>query len=103
MIKLIKTKDILSRAGELKAESQTLVGFALETNNEKENALAKLRTKNADLIVLNSLHDEGAGFGHNTNKIIIFDKKGNEYNFEKKSKKEVAHDIVNAIITYRNA
>ena len=103
LIKLIKTRDILARAGELKSESQTLVGFALETNNEKENALTKLRVKNADLIVLNSLHDEGAGFGYNTNKIIIFDKKGNEYNFEKKSKNEVARDIVNAIITYRNA
>jgi len=101
-IKLIKTKDILSKAGELKTEHQTLVGFALETNNEKENALKKLSKKNADLIVLNSLNDNGAGFGHGTNKIIIFDKKGNEYNFNKKSKKEVAKDIVNAIINYRN-
>lgn len=102
-IKLIKTKDILSKAGELKTEHQTLVGFALETNNEKENALKKLSGKNADLIILNSLNDEGAGFGRDTNKIVIFDKKGNEYNFPKKSKKEVAEDIVNAIIKYRNA
>ena len=102
-LKLVKTKDILSKAGELKTEHQTLVGFALETNNEKENALKKLSGKNADLIVLNSLNDEGAGFGHDTNKIVIFDKKGNEYNFDKKSKKEVANDIVNAIINYRNA
>lgn len=101
-LQLIKTKDILSKAGELKKEHQTLVGFALETNNEKENALKKLSKKNADLIVLNSLNDDGAGFGLTTNKIIIFDKKGNEYNFNKKSKKEVAIDIVNAIINYRN-
>ena len=87
----------------MKAEHQTLVGFALETNNEKENALKKLSRKNADLIILNSLNDEGAGFGRDTNKIIIFDRKGNEYNFDKKSKKEVAEDIVNAIINYRNA
>ena len=103
LIKLIKTKDILTKAGELKKENQTLVGFALETNNEKENALKKLSGKNADLIILNSLNDEGAGFGRGTNKIIIFDKKGNEYNFDKKSKKDVAEDIVNAIINYRNA
>ncbi|HSQ44076.1 MAG TPA: bifunctional phosphopantothenoylcysteine decarboxylase/phosphopantothenate--cysteine ligase CoaBC [Ginsengibacter sp.] len=101
-ITLIKTKDILSTAGKLKSEHQTLVGFALETNNEKENALQKLTKKNADLIVLNSLNDEGAGFGKSTNKIIIFDKKGNEYNFDKKPKKEVAKDIINAIIRYRN-
>ncbi|MEP6951762.1 MAG: bifunctional phosphopantothenoylcysteine decarboxylase/phosphopantothenate--cysteine ligase CoaBC [Ginsengibacter sp.] len=102
-IKLVKTKDILSKAGELKTTRQTLVGFALETTNEKENALKKLSLKNADLIILNSLNDEGAGFGRNTNKIVIFDKRGNEYNFDKKSKKEVANDIVNAIINYRNA
>jgi phosphopantothenoylcysteine decarboxylase / phosphopantothenate---cysteine ligase len=102
VIKLVKTKDILSKAGKLKTGHQTLVGFALETNNEKENALKKLSGKNADLIILNSLNDEGAGFGNNTNKISIFDKKGNEYNFHKKSKREVAEDIVNAIINYRN-
>jgi len=64
--------------------------------------LKKLTKKNADLIVLNSLNDEGAGFGKSTNKIIIFDKKGNEYNFERKPKKEVAKDIINTIINYRN-
>ena len=99
---LTKTKDILSKAGKLKTEHQTLVGFALETNNERENALKKLTEKNADLIVLNSLNDEGAAFGKSTNKIIIFDKKGNEYNFERKPKKEVAKDIINIIINYRN-
>jgi phosphopantothenoylcysteine decarboxylase/phosphopantothenate--cysteine ligase len=103
IIKLVKTKDILSEAGALKTGRQTLVGFALETNDEKQNALKKLSGKNADLIVLNSLNDEGAGFGQGTNKITIFDKRGNEYNFQKKPKKEVAEDIINTIISYRNA
>jgi phosphopantothenoylcysteine decarboxylase / phosphopantothenate---cysteine ligase len=102
-LSLIKTKDILSQAGKEKKEHQTLVGFALETNNERGNAKEKLARKNADLIVLNSLMEEGAGFGSATNKITIFDKNGNEFNFDKKSKREVAKDIVNAIITYRNA
>jgi len=101
-LKLLKTKDILSKAGEIKSEKQTLVGFALETNNEKENTLEKLSKKNADLIILNSLKDQGAGFGYNTNKITIFDKNGKEYKFPKKSKKEVANDIVNTIILFRN-
>lgn len=103
MVKLAKTKDILLEAGKQKKKQQTLVGFALETDNEKENALKKLKSKNADLIILNSLNDEGAGFGRGTNKITIFDKKGNEYTFEKKPKNEVAADIINTIITYRNA
>ncbi|MDP4284275.1 MAG: bifunctional phosphopantothenoylcysteine decarboxylase/phosphopantothenate--cysteine ligase CoaBC [Bacteroidota bacterium] len=102
LLKLVKTKDILSKAGEMKSEQQTLVGFALETNNEKQNALDKLSKKNADLIILNSLNDPGAGFSHNTNKITIFDKNGKEYKFPIKSKKEVAKDIVNTIILYRN-
>lgn len=101
-LQLVKTKDILAKAGELKNSHQTLVGFALETENEKENALAKLSKKNADLLVLNSLKDEGAGFGFDTNKITIFDRRGNEYQFPAKSKKEVAADIINTIINYRN-
>ena len=101
-LELINTKDILSKAGELKTDNQTLVGFALETNNEKENALKKLSEKNADLIVLNSLNDKGAGFKSDTNKITIFDKRRKEYKFPAKSKKEVARDIVNTIIQYRN-
>ncbi len=101
-LELIKTKDILYKAGELKTEKQTLVGFALETNNEKENALKKLSKKNTDLIILNSLNDKGAGFKFDTNKITIFDKKRKEYKFPAKSKKEVARDIVNTIIQYRN-
>ncbi len=101
-IELIKTKDILSEAGKIKSPDQVLVGFALETNNEKANALKKLKEKNADLIVLNSMKDKGAGFGFETNRITIFDKNKNEYKFPLKTKKEVAADIVNTIIKYRN-
>ena len=101
-VELIKTKDILLEAGKIKSGTQTLVGFALETENEKENAIKKLSKKNADLIVLNSLNDEGAGFGSDTNKITIFDKNKKEYTFPAKTKKEVAADIINTIIQYRN-
>ena len=101
-IKMTKTRDILMAAGEAKTERQLLVGFALETNNEKENALKKMKAKNLDLIVLNSLNDEGAGFGKDSNKITIFDRRGNEYPFEVKTKKEVANDIINTIIQYQN-
>jgi len=97
-IPLTKTTDILKTLGGLKTSNQVLVGFALETNNEKENALQKLQSKNADMIVLNSLQDAGAGFGLDTNKITIFDKTGKAYPFDIKSKKEVAKDIVNTII-----
>lgn len=102
MLSLKATKDILKELGEKKNKDQIIVGFALETNNEKENALSKLRKKNIDLIILNSLNDDGAGFGTDTNKIVIFDKQGNEFNFEKKSKKLLANDIVNTIIQYKN-
>lgn len=102
-VELTKTKDILKTLGSKKKDGQILAGFALETNNEKENALKKLVSKNTDLIVLNSLQDEGAGFGHDTNKITIFDKAGNEYAFGIKSKKEVATDIVNIIIKQLHA
>ncbi len=101
-LELKKTKDILSEAGRRKSEKQTLVGFALETNDEKENALKKLKQKNADLIILNSMNDKGAGFGVETNRITIFDKNKREYKFSVKTKKEVAEDIVNTIIKYRN-
>ena len=102
-VELTKTKDILKSLGERKTNKQLLVGFALETNNEKEYALKKLQTKNADMIVLNSLNDSGAGFGYDTNKITIFDKQGNEYPFDMKSKNEVAKDIVNTIIKLLHA
>ena len=97
-IELVKTKDILKSLGEKKKKNQVLVGFALETTNAKKNALKKLDSKNADMIVLNSLEDEGAGFSHDTNKITIFDKKGKEFKFATKSKQEVAKDIVDTII-----
>lgn len=97
-VELKKTTDILQTLGTRKKNGQVLVGFALETNNEKGYALEKLEKKNADLIVLNSLNDAGAGFGHDTNKITIFGKKGEEFRFDTKSKTEVAHDIVDTII-----
>ncbi len=100
---LTETKDILKSLGAQKKKGQLLIGFALETNNEKENALKKLASKNADLIILNSLQDEGAGFGHDTNKITIFDKQGKEHPFDTKSKQEVAVDIVNTIIQLLHA
>jgi phosphopantothenoylcysteine decarboxylase/phosphopantothenate--cysteine ligase len=95
-LELTKTKDILRSLGEVK-KKQILVGFALETHHEKENALKKLNEKNADLIVLNSLQDAGAGFGSDTNKITVFEKGNIEHSFELKSKKAVAKDIVNLI------
>lgn len=97
-LELIKTKDILKELGAKKKKKQVLVGFALETTDTKKNALEKLRSKNADMIVLNSLGDEGAGFGHDTNKITIFNKQGKQFKFDKKSKQEVAKDIVDTII-----
>lgn len=97
-LELTKTKDILASMGARKRNDQILVGFALETNNEKEYAVNKLKSKNADMIVMNSLNDEGAGFGHDTNKVIIFEKNGTETAFERKPKQQVAKDIVDKII-----
>jgi phosphopantothenoylcysteine decarboxylase/phosphopantothenate--cysteine ligase len=97
-MELTPTKDILASLGEIKKD-QYLVGFALETNNEIENAKAKIQRKNLDAIVLNSLQDKGAGFATNTNKITIIDKDLNEKPFELKSKGAVAKDIINEIIT----
>ncbi|HUC83427.1 MAG TPA: bifunctional phosphopantothenoylcysteine decarboxylase/phosphopantothenate--cysteine ligase CoaBC [Flavisolibacter sp.] len=94
---LKKTKDILASLGKEKTDRQVLVGFALETNNEKANAQKKLAEKNADLIVLNSLNDAGAGFGHDTNKVSLFFKNGDERSLPLKSKAELAKDIVNTI------
>lgn len=95
-IKLTPTKDILASLGEIKSK-QLLVGFALETNNEEENAKGKITRKNLDLIILNSLRDKGAGFATDTNKITIIDKYFNLQNFEMKSKTDVAKDILNVI------
>ncbi len=97
-IDLIKTVDILKSLGDQK-NKQILVGFALETENETENAFSKLERKNADFIVLNSLNDDGAGFGHDTNKIKILSKNKNIKEFVTKTKKEVAVDIIEEVIT----
>ncbi len=100
-IELTKTEDILATMGQ-RRKNQKLIGFALETNNEVENARKKLEKKNLDFIVLNSLRDEGAGFKSDTNKIsIIYPEK--KLDFDLKSKKEVAKDIVNEIIELLNA
>ncbi len=96
-IQLSPTKDILASLGAIKKQ-QFLVGFALETNNELENAKGKLKRKNLDAIVLNSLQDKGAGFATDTNKVTIIDKDLNEKSFQLKSKVEVAKDIMNEIV-----
>lgn len=96
-IELVKTKDILKAAGEAKSSHQILVGFALETENEIENAKKKIVKKNLDFIVLNSLRLEGAGFQHDTNQITVIDKENKITNFELKSKQEVAVDIIHYI------
>lgn len=96
-LELVKTKDIAYELGKTKKEGQVCVGFALETDNEMENAKGKLAKKNLDVIVLNSLKDEGAGFQHDTNKITIVDKSGNVVKFDLKSKADVAGDIVDYI------
>ena len=101
-IELVKNKDILMTLGERK-KNQYLVGFALETENELENAQAKLKKKHLDAIVLNSLNDVGAGFGKPTNKITFIDKNSTIKAFDLKSKAEVALDILNEIITRTNA
>ena len=96
-LSLSPTKDILASLGAIKKQ-QYLVGFALETNNEIENAKGKLKRKNLDAIVLNSLKDKGAGFANDTNKITIIDKELNEKAFKLKSKVAVAKDIMNEIV-----
>ncbi|HVI46548.1 MAG TPA: bifunctional phosphopantothenoylcysteine decarboxylase/phosphopantothenate--cysteine ligase CoaBC [Chitinophaga sp.] len=102
-IALEKTHDILRTLGNNKGPAQMLVGFSLETNNEKEYALKKLRDKNLDMIVMNSLADPGAGFNYDTNKVTLFDRKGKERSLPLKSKQEVARDIVSAIIELQHA
>ncbi|HEY5471381.1 MAG TPA: bifunctional phosphopantothenoylcysteine decarboxylase/phosphopantothenate--cysteine ligase CoaBC [Bacteroidales bacterium] len=99
VLKLKSTADIAEILGKTKKSSQIIAGFALETNNEIENAKEKLFRKNMDLIVLNSLKDNGAGFGYDTNKITIIDKYNNIDKFELKSKEEAAKDILNKIIS----
>lgn len=97
-MELVKNKDILATLGSMKKTGQVLVGFALETTNEEENALKKLKAKNADVIVLNSLKDEGAGFGHDTNKITLLDASGHKAVYPLQTKQQAAEAIVNHIL-----
>ena len=98
VLELTKTKDILRALGQQKKKGQVVVGFALESTGERAYALDKLQAKHADLIVLNSLNDEGAGFGYDTNKITIFEKGGAELSYERKPKQQVAVDIVDRVV-----
>jgi phosphopantothenoylcysteine decarboxylase / phosphopantothenate---cysteine ligase len=97
-LELVKTQDIAASLGSHKKPEQLLIGFALETNNELENAIGKLERKGFDFIVLNSLQDKGAGFGHDTNKISIVFDRDRVVNYDLKSKKEVASDIINELV-----
>lgn len=97
-LNLKPTADIAAALGAQKRPNQLLVGFALETHNEEQNARQKLQRKNLDMIVLNSMNDQGAGFGHDTNKITIIAKDGTTTAFGLKPKTEVARDIVNQIV-----
>lgn len=101
-LELVKTVDIAATLGRSKQPGQVLVGFALETNDEETNALAKLEKKNLDFIVLNSLRDAGAGFGHDTNKIAILRRDGSKTAFDLKTKTAVAEDIVAEIARTAN-
>ena len=98
LIKLVKNPDIAATLGAMKTPTQKLIGFALETHDEEFNALNKLQKKNLDLIILNSLNDDGAGFGTDTNKITIYNSDGNKISYELKSKAKVAKDIIDQII-----
>lgn len=98
-VTLVKNPDIAAAVGERKTAVQTLVGFALETDHAEENAREKLRRKNLDMIVLNSLEDKDAGFGVDTNKVTVVDKSGNATHLPVKSKREVAKDIVDLVVS----
>jgi len=102
VLELEKTVDIAAALGKQKKQGQIMAGFALETDNEEVNAQTKLIKKNLDLIVLNSMQDAGAGFGHDTNKVTIISKNGDIVSYELKHKKSVAADIVNQIIRLAN-
>ena len=96
-LKLKPTKDILASLGQKKSGSQILIGFAMETENEKDNALKKLRKKNLDFIVVNSLREKNAGFKHDTNKVSILTKTGDIIDYPLKTKKAVARDIFDLV------
>ena len=97
-IELTKTVDIAKTLGAIKRPEQLMVGFALETDNEVENAIGKIKSKNLDMIVLNSLQNSGAGFGHDTNKISIIKRDGTMIDFDLKSKQDVAMDIMDEVV-----
>lgn len=99
-VELEETKDILASLGAMKKTGQVLAGFALETDNEAVHAKSKLERKNLDFIVMNSLRDEGAGFGGDTNKITVFTREGKTHNFDLKTKQEVAGDIADILYTH---
>jgi phosphopantothenoylcysteine decarboxylase/phosphopantothenate--cysteine ligase len=98
LLELKPNKDIAAELGRLKRADQLLVGFALETNDEMDHAASKLKRKNLDMIVLNSLREAGAGFGYDTNKVTILTRKGQVLNYSLKSKQEVAADIVDCML-----
>ena len=97
-IALTKTTDIAATLGSQKQPHQLIIGFALETDHELENAIGKIASKNLDFVVLNSLNDKGAGFAHDTNKISVIDKSGMVRAFDLKSKQAVAKDIMQIVI-----
>lgn len=99
LLELKPTTDIAETLGKIRKKNQVLAGFALETDNEIENAINKMIRKNLDLIVLNSLNEEGTGFGYDTNRITIIDKYNNINKFGLKSKREAAGDILDKIVT----
>jgi phosphopantothenoylcysteine decarboxylase/phosphopantothenate--cysteine ligase len=96
-LELVKNVDIAATLGQAKRAEQFAVGFALETTNELAHALGKLQRKNFDLVVLNSLRDAGAGFGHDTNKVAVLDRAGQVLNFELQAKTELARELVQLI------
>jgi phosphopantothenoylcysteine decarboxylase/phosphopantothenate--cysteine ligase len=103
IMRLKPTRDIAAALGKLKKKTQIIAGFALETDNEIANATLKLKSKNLDLIVLNSLKDKGAGFGLDTNLITIIDSNNNIDKFELKSKEDAARDILDKIVSILNS
>ncbi|MBM3185391.1 MAG: bifunctional phosphopantothenoylcysteine decarboxylase/phosphopantothenate--cysteine ligase CoaBC [Bacteroidetes bacterium] len=102
-LELVKNPDIIVWSSENRSNNQLVIGFALETNNSIENALTKLNRKNLDMIILNSLENKEAGFKKDTNKITILDKHQNQFDFDVKSKSEVANDILKAIDKYQKS
>lgn len=98
VVELTRTTDILASLGKVKRKNQVLVGFALETTSGETEAQEKLKKKNADIIVLNTLQDKDAGFGTDTNKVTVFTRQGEKIAFETKSKTAVAQDIIATVI-----